>query len=847
MRIPVLHLAVLTLALSVCNLSCFGQSPVPDSPAIEHRVDEMLSKLTLEQKIDLIGGYNDAYIRPEPLAGFPELKMSDGPEGVRTWGPSTAYAGGIALAASWDPELARRMGEAMGQDARARGVHILLAPGVNIARAPMDGRNFEYFGEDPFLAARIVVPYIEGVQSQGVVATVKHFAANNQEYDRYTVSSDVDERTLREIYLPAFEAAVKEAHVGAVMDALNLVNGEHATQNAHLNVDILKKDWGFDGILMSDWGATYEGVAAANAGLDLEMNSGKYMNAETLLPAIQGGKVSPSVIDDKVRRIFRTALRFGFLDRDQTNIKIPRNNPLSRQVALDTARESIVLLKNEGKLLPLDAGKIHTLAVVGPDAWPAVPGGGGSSIVTPYAAVSLMTGLTDYLGARAKVLYARGLPTAEEVFRETKFGTATETAAQNDFWSGPQTVKLEAFATPDFSGSPVVWNTRRIFGNGEAQAALGKVKSLRYTAVYSPEKTGSYLLLMEAQDQDAYALSIDGRQVFTWRPQHEQQSPQYVELPLTSGQLVGIQLDYLPVTPHHRMSLGIRAVDDLISDDVKRIAAAADAIVVSVGFDPTSEREGMDRSFGLPWGQDALIQSMVQQNKNAIVTLTGGGNVDMRPWLAKVPALLHNWYPGQDGGTALSEILFGQRSPEGHLPVSFERSWEENPVHDSYYASPVSAGQMPRVKYAEGVFLGYRYYNTYHKKPLFPFGYGLSYTNFAFDNLHVSPESATSHGNITVSFDVTNTGPCIGADVAQVYVGAPSAKIQRPAEELKGFKKVRLAPGEKQHVSITLDWRAFAYWSAIANDWRIDPGRFNILVGDSSENTPLTAVITRAD
>ena len=291
-------------------------------------------------------------------------------------GSATAYAGGIALAATWDPDLAGRMGICLGQDARARGVHILLAPGVNITRAPMDSRNMEYFGEDPYLASRIAVGYIEGVQSQGVIATVKHFAANNQEYDRYGVSSDLDERTLREIYLPAFEAAVKEAHVGAVMDSLNLVNGEHATQNAHLNLDILKKDWGFDGILMSDWGATYDGVAAANAGLDLEMNSGKYMNEANLLPAIRSGKVPESAIDDKVRRIFRTAIRFGFLDRDQTNIDIPRDNPQGRQVALEEARESVVMLKNDHSLLPLDANKIHTLAVIGPDAWPAVPGGG---------------------------------------------------------------------------------------------------------------------------------------------------------------------------------------------------------------------------------------------------------------------------------------------------------------------------------------------------------------------------------------------------------------------------------------------------------------------------------------
>jgi beta-glucosidase len=415
----------------------------------------------------------------------------------------------------------------------------------------------------------------------------------------------------------------------------------------------LKKEWGFDGILMSDWGSTYDGVAAANAGLDLEMNSGKFMNEENLLPAIRNGKISESVIDDKVRRIFRTAIRFGFLDRDQTNIDIPRDNPQGRQVALEEARESVVLLKNEHSLLPLDVKKIHTLAVIGPDAWPAVPGGGGSSNVTPYAAVSLLNGLEKYLGGRVKVLYARGLPTADEMFRETKFGTANEKAAQNDYWSGPETVKAEAFKTTDFRGAPEVWKSRRIDGSSEGRAAsLAGIKSIRYITVYTPEKTGPHLFLTYAQDQDAYTLSVDGKQVLRWVPQREQQAPQSVIVPLTFGKPVHIQLDYQPAAERNRIKLGIRAVDDLISPDAKRIASAADAAIVSVGFDPATEQEGMDRSFGLPWGQDILINSMEQANSKTIVTLTGGGNADMRAWLASTSALLHNWYPGEEGGTA---------------------------------------------------------------------------------------------------------------------------------------------------------------------------------------------------
>src|SRR5438477_2322989 len=329
-------------------------SATQSTTQIEQRVDSILSRMTLQQKIDMLGGVDDFYIRDFPDLNLPRLKMADGPLGVRNYGPATTMAGGISLAATWDPELAERVGAEIGRDARARGVHFLLGPGVNIHRAPMNGRNFEYFGEDPFLASRIAVAYVRGVQSQGVIATIKHYMGNNSEYDRHNTDSEIDERTMREIYLPAFEGAVKEAHVGAIMDSYNLVNGDHATQNGFLNKEIAKKDWGFDGIIMSDWDATYDGVAAANAGLDLEMPSGKFMNRATLLPAVRSGRVPEATIDDKVRRILRTAIQFGWMDRDQTETSIPLLNQDGRQVALETARSGIVLLKNDRNLLPLD-------------------------------------------------------------------------------------------------------------------------------------------------------------------------------------------------------------------------------------------------------------------------------------------------------------------------------------------------------------------------------------------------------------------------------------------------------------------------------------------------------------
>jgi beta-glucosidase len=799
----------------------------------------MLAKLTLQQKLELIGGQDSMYIRAEPSVGFPRLKMSDASMGVRTWGPDTAYAGGIALAASWDPSLAHETGVSTGDDARARGVNFLLGPGVDIYRAPMNGRNFEYFGEDPYLTAQTAVAYIEGVQSQGVIATVKHFAANDEEYDRHNVSSDVDERTLREIDLPAFEAAVKVAHVGAVMDSYNFLNGVHATQNHHLNIDILRNDWHFKGILMSDWDATYSAIGAANNGLDLEMPSGKFMNPQNLMAAIKDGKVTEATIDQKVRRIFRTAIRFHFLDRDQTDLSIPDDSPMGRKVALQGALESITLLKNEGHLLPLDANSIHTIAVFGPDAWPAVPGGGGSSEVTPFQDTSIMTGLSNYLGHRVNVLYADGLPTANDIFMHTDFVEPSGKPAHP--WYTSKAVKVEVFNNPDLSGTPQVMYAPRIasFKSEEWTPASKEKKSMRMTAEYMPKTTGTYLVLAGAGGSDGYTVLIDGKKVLE-QLHREGQAPQFADVELTAGTSAKLQVDYLPDASYPRIGVGIIAADKLVTPDVAKIASMADAAIVAVGFDPSTESEGFDRSYTLPFGQDELIKAVAAANKHTIVTLTAGGGVDTHRWVNDVPAFIDNYYPGQAGGKALAEILFGEHSPEGHLPFTFAKSWEQNPTHDCYYAPAVPKEQTPHIKYCEGVFLGYRYYTTKHIQPLYPFGYGLSYTNFSFSNLKVTPEDASPDGSITVSFDVTNTGQRAGADVAQLYVGDPSARVERPARELKGYEKVRLDPGKTQHVTLALNHRSLAYWSVAANNWRVDPGKFVVYIGDSSENTPLT-------
>ena len=804
-----------------------GSRPQPITAAMEQKVDAMVRKLTLQEKIALIGGEDSMYIRAEPGIGLPRLKMSDGPLGVRTWGPSTAYAAGINLAASWDTALAKRIGLMLGEDARARGVNFLLGPGVNIYRSPRNGRNFEYLGEDPYLAGQIAVKYIDGVQSRGVIATVKHFAGNNSEYDRHNVNSIVDERTLREIYLPAFEAAVKQGHVGAVMDSYNLLNGQHSTQNQFLNIDVLRKEWGFRGIVMSDWFATYDGIAAANNGLDLEMPSGAFMNAKTLLPAIQSGKVTEYVIDAKVRRILRTAMQFGFFDRDQTNLNIPLFNQQGNAVALQAAEEGAVLLKNEGHLLPLDRHAIHSIAVLGPDAYPARPGAGGSSDVTAFAPVSFMTGLSDALQPGIKVYWSSGIPSPSEIFANSRWCADAECKK-------PGLIREEFVVATNakiFSGSD---NHVSHWTGGQWGKHAKTPRRVEWSGYFVPKTAGTYRFVAAGIGEDTYQLMVNGKQILEQK-HFEGQAPKAAKITLEANQSAQVKFVYLPVTDQVTAGLGVIAEDKLIDPEAVRLAMIADVVVLSVGFGPHTESEGFDRTYHLPFGQQKLITAITAANPHTIVTLTAGGSVATSGWIGQVPALLQTWYAGQQGGTALAKLLFGNVNPSGKLPITWQKNFDDDPIAKNYYEQPGTHD----VKYAEGLFVGYRHYGKSSVKPLFPFGFGMSYTDFAFSNLSVSPESAGPSGPFTVSFDVKNTGSRPGADVAQVYVGDPSATVSRPAKELKGFSRVILQPGEQRHVTVTLDQRSLAYWSTQQHGWNVDPGKFVVYVGDSSANVPL--------
>jgi beta-glucosidase len=822
-------LAISTIALAQ-SVSSPPSAPPANEKAVESRVEDFLQKLTLEEKIDLLSGRQSFYTMAIDRLGIPAMKMSDGPMGVRNYGPSTAFPAGIGLAATWDTAMAHRIGAAMGDDARARGVNILLAPAVNIYRVPVNGRNFEYYGEDPFLAAQTAVNFIQGVQSQGVIATVKHFALNNQEYQRNSISAEVDERTMHEIYLPAFKAAVQQGKVWAVMASYNKINGTYATANELLETEILKKDWGFRGILMSDWGAAHDGVADALAGLDLEMPSGRYMNRETLLPAVKSGQVPESVIDDKVRRILRAAISMGFFDRPQQTTQ-PLYSGESDQVALAGARESIVLLKNSSHTLPLDRKAIHSIAVFGPNAHPAVDVGGGSARVVPFRDVSVLNALAasglrvDYVPFDAR--------DARSVAARSQF-EADETGARG--------LNGEYFNNSDLSGTPM--RTRRDqqitfarFNDVFSQGA-GSGYSIRWNGFVVPEESNDYVFLIRTSQ--GVRLTVEGKTVVDAWDNHSQ-SDFSATVALEKNHAVPIRLEIHSAVGGGGRDGGGGGVQfgwQMRPNDTfpveSALAAKDDAAVVCVGFNPDTESEGSDRTFDLPPGQKELIQAVARANKRTIVVINSGGASDMTGWVDRAGAILQAWYTGQESGQAVADIIFGVANPSGKLPASFEKHWGDSSADANY---PGSDG---KVFYKEGIFVGYRGFDRSGVKPLFPFGYGLSYTSFAYSGMHLDKQGE----NVHVQFAVRNTGARAGAEVAEVYVQEMNPKVPRPVKELKGFARVTVPPGQAKEVRVDLDRSAFSYYDVDSHSWKVDPGDYRILAGSSSADIHLTALMT---
>lgn len=694
-------------------------------------IEELLSKLTIEEKSAMIHGAGLFRTDGVKRLNIPPLKMSDGPIGVRndfqddSWMPVgnsddyvTYLPCSLALASTWNRELAYKSGQVLGSEARGRGKDIILGPGVNIIRSPLCGRNFEYMSEDPYIAGEMAVPFIKGVQENDVSVCVKHFAVNNQETERLNYESIVDDRTLREIYLPAFEKAVKEGHASSIMSAYNKIWGYHCSHNKRLLQEILRDEWGFDGIVISDWSAVSNTELAANAGLDIEMsvtyNFDEYYYAKPLVNAVKEGQIKEEVIDHKIRRVLRLMDKLNMFSDHRK--KGEYNSQEHRNVTLETARESIVLLKNDDNLLPLDEKRIKKLVVVGENANITHSNGGGSAEIKALYEITPLLGLKMKLGGNTEVKYVKGYDAYKEKSKE---------------------LYLEA--------------------------------------------------LKEAENADAV--------IFVGGLKHVAE-----ELQLQDNAL-GVNKD----------------------EQVKR----------------RIDSEGYDRSdMKLPYNQDELIKGLLKVNKNTIIVISSGAPVDMSEWAEDAHTLVQTWYNGMEGGRALAEVLFGDVNPSGKLTVTFPKKLEDSPAHKLG-----DFGGNKTVNYGEGVFLGYRYFSTYHVDPLFCFGHGLSYTSFKYDELKAEVKEENDDVYVEVSFNITNTGDFYGKETAQIYVSDEDSSVNRPTLEIKEFAKVSLEKGERKEVKVKLDKRALAFYDVHKKSWAIERGKFSICVGSSVEDIRLSQEI----
>jgi beta-glucosidase len=797
---------------------------------LEERVQDLLARLTVEEKIALMAGGSTFATQPLARLGIPVLNLSDGPNGVRSNNdrPATVFPTGSALAATWNPAVLTAVGEAIGREALAMNVHVMLGPDVNIQRSPLAGRNFEAYSEDPYLAGRLGVAFVRGVQSQGVGTSVKHFVANEQELERLRSSSNLDERTLREIYLLPFEIIVKQAQPWTVMASYNRLNGTYMTENGRLIRDVLKGEWAFDGLLMSDWGAVHSTVATAEAGVDLEMPGPPRYFGPLLVQAEHNFQIEPATIDAAARRVLRTIIRAHALDgpRPSGELLSPRNHA----TAVVAAREAITLLKNEHGTLPLARSRLRTLAVIGPNADVPLYQGGGSASVIPSRLETPLMSVRAVAGSAVKVLYAQGVDN-DTAPPPADGRLLSPTAARSE----PGLV-FSYYGNAVFQGKPVRTGVERYFDKTLFASDLQSL-SARWEGFLWPPRTGEYELSLN--QIGSATLYLDGRAVLGEGIGVQESSgsglrgpARVTQIHLQSGRSYRVKLDYTsPNIPFHSLRLGIRLPPGGI-DEAVRIAKSADAALVFVGSSRSSETEGRDRdSMELPGRQNELVKAVLAANPNTTVVLNSGAPLAL-PWVEQAPAIVEALLAGEGGPEALAQILFGEANPSGKLPFTFPKRLEDNPAY-LYYSGGRDA------YYGEGVFVGYRYYDTKGVEPLFPFGHGLSYTRFEYANLRVPPNVAVG-GTIDVAVDVRNAGATAGAETVQLYVGDEVTRdVVRPSKELKAFQKVQLAPGEVTTVRFTLSGRDLAYYDEHRRDWVSTPGTHRIFVGSSSRDIRL--------
>jgi beta-glucosidase len=817
-----------TVASQTINTRQDGSAGVL-TPVAEQKVENLVSRMTLDEKIDLLSGTG---FETKPIArlGIPALNMTDGPVGVR-WDQSTTFPASIAMAATWDPALIEQVGAALGREVKGKGRHMLLGPCVNINRVPQGGRSFESFGEDPYLASRMTVAYVKGVQAEKVVACTKHYACNNQEWQRDVIDVKVDERALREIYLPAFRAAVQEAGSWAIMSAYNKVNGSYCSENEFLLTDILKKEWGFKGLVVSDWGAVHSTIPTANAGLDLEMPDGRYLNT-SLRDAVKKGEVKESVINEKIRRVLRVIEWAGLLEGVGKKDSGVVDSKAHRELALNVARQSIVLLKNDNAILPLDLEKVKSIAVIGPNAAVARTGGGGSSMVKPFYAVSPLEGLRNKVAEKVTVRYAAGCLMEGDVIpiESSALSPPGETTQGHG-------LKGEYFPNKNLAGKPVLTRIDRQidfdWGDGSPAPEIPKDGfSARWTGGLTPPSSDTYEL--SVRSDDGVRLFIDNELfIDNWNDHASETKTR--SLAMLAGRTYEIRLEYYENEGGANMQFGWSVVSAKFSDEAIATARKSEVALVFVGLSANFESEGFDRqTLELPSSQIDLIEAVTRANPNTVVVLNTGAPVLMQKWLDKVPAVVQTWYAGQEGGNAIADVLVGDVNPSGKLPVTFLKEWKDSPAHDTY------PGSNGTTSYAEGIFVGYCHFDKANIEPLFPFGYGLSYSTFEHSNLRIVPGGSSRGSTTEVSVDIRNSSRRDGAEVAQLYVHDSHSVVPRPVKELKAFQKVFLKAGETKKVTFTLDESSFAFFDPARREWRVEPGRFEVLIGSSSRNIRLS-------
>ena len=805
------------------------------------KLKKIISNLSLEQKVSLLSGFDNWHTPDIKQYGIPKIKMSDGPNGVRgdssTKQTSACFPSPILLGATWNEKLIKKIGSATGEEALFKDVDVLLAPTINLHRHPLGGRHFECYSEDPVLTSKIACAYVTGVQSKGVAACLKHFAGNDTEYERHLVSSNIDEKTLRELYLYPFEMGIKKAKAMVVMSAYNKVNNIYCSSHDELINKILKKEWKFNGYVVSDWGAALETVENANGGLDLEMPGPAKTWGKNLVDAVKAGLVKEKKIDEKVKRILTVAKftgRFGkkrFLEKS-----IDKKS--HRKLIKKTAIEGTVLLKNDG-VLPLDRNKISNIALIGPNVKDSQIIGGGSAGLNPHYEVHPLEGVSNFLkDEKVKIHYSKGC-------HVDKYLPALEKEISHIPGKKEKGFEVEFFRGKTFDGEPI---ERQILTGNRFWALQGFARefldekerpelSVKFSTTYKPSISGEFEF--EVFSIGLSRIKINGKElVDNWSSQKKGEAffgfacaPKRNKIKLTKGKEYFVEVEYEFEGRFPAIQFGCRPPDPInLLEEAVKIAKQSDAVVLVVGTNSDWETEGSDRkSLGLPGDQDVLIKKVLAANKNSVLVLNTGSPVSM-PWIKSCSAILQTWFPGQEFGNALAEILFGKESPSGKLPTTYPKKLSDTPAYSCY------PGKNLQMDYKEKLLVGYKWYDKKKIEPLFPFGHGLSYSKFKLKKVSLFKKKH----EIEIKVKLKNIGDFSTFETVQCYLERKKAKAETPSKKLVDFKKLKLPKGKSRKLTLKVSKRDISEWDVKKSKWEVLEGDYVIHVGTSINDISIT-------